>query len=278
MTMTITITTTMFSLMLASAPPLGDAPTDTALNARAALWRSRAQTHEASQQWCDALFYRGHALAAAPDDATNRYHAFLDAYAADQLRTANALARDLDIEAIGLDDDARNKVELILSDLASLSALEDAHCSHTPVCGDGLVEGQEMCDAVDPGCTSTCELVAAVTLPRVALKEPAGKVSSSTTGARSKPVPQAVEEQGLVVAGVVATGAGLATAGGGAAMALITDQTIADPFTSGEFKERAMSERTAAWVAMGIGAAAVAMGAGLFALDFATSDDDGRRP
>lgn len=274
--LTLTMTTTMLSLYLAGAPPLDDDAATEKLNARAALWRSRAQTHEAAQQWCDALFYRGHALAAVPDDDVTRYHAFVDAYAADQLRTANALARDLHIDRLSLDDDAKRKVDLILSDLASLGSLVDAECTHAPVCGDGLVEGNEMCDAVDGGCTSTCELVADLKgvevekdkPPRVALSQPAA-VASPPAKIATTSAPAHGNE--LVIAGVVASSAGLVTAGTGAAIALKSDETLADPFSTGSFKEDALSTRTAGWITMGVGAAVATVGAIFFGVDYARS-------
>jgi hypothetical protein len=224
-----------------------------------ALWQARAESHEAALEWCEASFYRGHALARAQDDVT-RYHAFLDAYAADQLRTAKALAIELDLNVLGLDDDATRKVALIVSDLETISVLEDAPCAHTPACGDGLVEGAEMCDATD-GCTSTCELVQPPQASQAPRAPRAPAVVATTTSQSMPPAtPVASRPHGLLVAGVIVTGAGLAAAGTGAALAWSNDQTLADPLTTGPFKQRALDMRTGSLVAMGIGAAVAVAG------------------
>ncbi len=240
---------------------------------RVAEWQARAQKHEAADEWCDALFYRRHALAVAADAAT-RYHAFLDAYAADQLRTAQALASELRVDSLGLNDDTTRKVALILDDLKSLATLDDAPCTHAVACGDGIVEGTEMCDARDASCTSQCELVAVVT-EQEATEAPSRVVvhdeeSPSPLPSLSRSPPQQPDR--LLVIGAVMSGAGLIAAGTGAAIALANDQTLADPLTAGPFKERALEMRTGGWVAMGVGAA-VAMAGGI-AFGLAPNDDE----
>lgn len=248
-----------------------------ATDPRVAAWQMRAQAHEAASEWCEALFYRGHALAVARDDAT-RYRAFLDAYAADQLRTAHALSRELHIDALGLDEDGARRVALILADLETLAVLEDAPCTHAPVCGDGIVEGNEMCDAADAGCTSQCKVI--VELPRVGLATPAAKVEAhaekaprsaalSTAPGSTAPrsAPHATEgitrdaNDALMITGAALGGAGFISFATGAVLALRSDRTIADPSSLGGQKRDAEAQRTGSWWAMGIGSVVAVAGA-----------------
>lgn len=235
-------------------------------------WQARAEAHEAKQQWCDALFYRGHALAVR-DDQETRYRAFLDAYAADQLRTAHALVQELRIDMLLLDNDARAKVDNIVSDLESLETLDDSSCTHAPVCGDDVIEGAEMCDG-DASCTAECSIV--VVAPRGTEAPTVAPTPAPTPAPIAAPALDANRPETMRVAGMVATGAGLVAAGAGAAVAFVGDRTIADPLSTGPFKERALDVRTGGWVALGVGAVVAVGGAIVLGVSETTHDVDDR--
>ena len=154
------------------------------------------------------------------------------------------------------------KVALILNDLETIGTLDDAPCTHAYVCGDGIVEGNEMCDARDESCTSQCELVVTqheAPAPVVVVREEASSLPPS-------PSPSPQQPGHLLVVGAVMSGAGLIAAGTGAAIALANDRTVADPLSTGPFKERAMDMRTGGWVALGVGAAVAVAGGIAFGL------------
>src|SRR5689334_20737584 len=73
------------------------------------LWRANAAEREAAEDWCDAFYYRDHVLmdAHGRDDV---YRAFLAAYAADQMTSANALYDAVDFAALDLSADDREKL------------------------------------------------------------------------------------------------------------------------------------------------------------------------